>query len=225
MYDFVLPLKEQAMLTTLLTQPHRHYHNINHINDLLIELDDWAKYAGYANDVKRLVTYGIWYHDAIYNTYADPGSNERLSAFLLAQQHPEFEPFEYECTNTMILATAKHTSQQDMREGGKDRYIDIHEAVMLDVDLSGFGKSWSEYDMNNKNIRKEYYKTPDKQFFEGRLQFLTKMYERIQLFGSLYYTRHFQNRYDVRARENITNEIEIIQGILNLPTSVLSVWK
>jgi predicted metal-dependent HD superfamily phosphohydrolase len=226
MFDVVLPLKEQAMLTTLLTQPHRYYHNINHINDLLIELDDWAPRAGYADNVKRLVTYGIWYHDAIYNTYSAPGSNERLSARLFEQQHPEFEPFELNCVVEMIEATAKHTSQQDMREGSKDRYIDIHNAVMLDCDLAGFGHSWEVYEMNGENIRQEYYKTSDADFYAGRYQFLMKMHQRMKLFGSIYYTRHFQARYDAQSKENIENDIIIIEDILEIPAekSILT-WK
>src|SRR5229473_4239123 len=135
----ILPLEEQSQLTILLSQPHRHYHNINHINDLLSDMTVWfhedtdslaylSKYY-HESETYRILSYVIWYHDAIYDSYQPyPGYNENMSAKLFLKYHAITNPkitsngyyndryYNNTHSNSVIseaiIATSKHTEAQ-----------------------------------------------------------------------------------------------------------------
>ena len=52
-------------------EPHRHYHNLNHIGFLLRKFDE-------TGEKSEEIEMAIWYHDAIYDPKA--GDNEAQSA-------------------------------------------------------------------------------------------------------------------------------------------------
>jgi len=66
-------------LLELYSEPHRHYHNAQHITDCLKEFDSVRDAA----QEPLAVELAIWFHDAIYNPRA--GDNEERSAELAAQ--------------------------------------------------------------------------------------------------------------------------------------------
>jgi predicted metal-dependent HD superfamily phosphohydrolase len=196
----ILTLGEMACLSQLYTQPHRKYHNINHINDCLAELENIPTHGTYElfdNHTLVGVDYAtietaIWYHDAIYNPYSK--HNEHRSAALVPDKKigNDF----YDNVREAILATAKHLETQ----------IDIQltTKIMLDIDLSGFGKPWKICQMHAENIRAEYYNTPDEEFYVGRLNFLEAINKR----PTLYYTKYFHNKYHEQSKKNLAREIE-----------------
>lgn len=214
----VLPLDEQAQLTTLLTQPHRKYHNVNHINDCLVELEQYneANIADYSFITTVYVTYAIWYHDAIYNPYSK--HNEELSARLFMRNAKQsFSPVlkdtygiddttSYIAVYHTIMATSAHTVTQEVVHS-KD-WIDTAFGraykLMLDIDLAGLGKSWLVFKKNSNNIREEYYNTSRVDFIKGRLKF----WEEISKRESFYYTEYFRSKYELEARQNIAIEVE-----------------
>lgn len=193
-----LPLEEQAMLTTLLTQPHRHYHNINHVNDCLVE------FYRYETDTAMLtygeadaLRYAIWYHDSIYNPYAPHGMNERQSADLFFHKHRQLG----DIANTVsgaIVKTAKHTITQS-------NLFKITQ-VLLDIDLSGLGKPMHIFAKNSYNIRLEYYNTTDMDVVKGRLTFFEKLNKR----ESFYYTDYFRELYHEQSKTNVALEMEAL---------------
>lgn len=198
----MITLKEMSMLTTLYTQPHRKYHNINHINACLVELENlpsgFLKYDLDRSNEYDIVETAIWYHDAVYNPYSK--LNEAKSVKLL----PEWEDKWYfkSSVSSAIYATAKHTTTQ------KD--IAFATQVMLDIDLSGFGKSLLEFVTNGMNIRHEYYNTTLRDFLNGRLSFYKELAKR----ETLYYTDYFRDKYHKISQENMKWEIDIIETAL-----------
>lgn len=194
---YTLPFKDQIRVTTLLTQPHRHYHNTTHVMDCLAEFQQFTKVVPIENDVEILVTHMIWYHDVVYNPYALPGENERESAEIGEAEYPDDgRGSDYIQLNIKngILATAHHTETQEMLTWATQ--------IMLDIDLSGLGKDWVIYKKNSDNVRKEHYNTFDYQFAQGRIAFLEAMLKR----DCLYYTEYFFNKYEQPARFNMKNE-------------------
>lgn len=220
----VLPLDEQAQLTTLLTQPHRKYHNINHINDCLAELEPYraARVAGYSSFTEFYVTYAIWYHDVIYNPYSK--QNEEASAQIFRDNAknsfvPSLDDRFGISTHTMVYSddvayiietTARHTVTQDFSMRDDSDVVTHARNVMLDIDLAGLGKPWTVFAQNSQNIHDEYYNTSHIDFLRGRINFWEQLCKR----ESLYYTEYFRTKYEENARRNIAQEMELLQADL-----------
>lgn len=197
---FILPLKEQAHLTTLLSQSHRYYHNIHHINFCLAQLElvpelNWHE--------EMIVTYAIWYHDAIYNPYSS--RNEEMSAALFRTEHCNSHidlRLHLSSIEDAILETAHHTT--DLIEPAHTT------ALMLDIDLAGLGQSWDTFSINGEDIRLEYSHLDDETFIRGRIKFL----EALKARKSLYYTKFFHHTYELVAQTNVDSELKRLYTIL-----------
>ena len=53
-------------------EQHRHYHDQQHLAEVLQTIDELAEYADDADTVRL----AAWFHDAIYDPQAGPGENE-----------------------------------------------------------------------------------------------------------------------------------------------------
>jgi predicted metal-dependent HD superfamily phosphohydrolase len=212
-------LNEQAQLSALLAQPHRGYHNINHINDCIAESHGWWN----GIDTSKVPTWSLraltlisWYHDSVYNPYAPAGRNEGDSEVLFSSIHYPKDCvgddlfYRYDTVSHAISYTARHI------EDIGDELTQLHDntningeliKVFLDIDLTGFGKAWWVTASHSLGIRKEYPNTSDMDFIQGRLKFLTKFNER----NSFYYTDYFKNKYHAKSKENVAYEIELLQ--------------
>jgi predicted metal-dependent HD superfamily phosphohydrolase len=195
----MITLQEMSMLSVLYTQPHRTYHNINHINECLVELENFHSVEFTYAD-RRIVERAIWYHDAVYNPYSK--NNEANSALLLQKGYWA----EHEEVHDAIIATSRHMiTQVGKDKNGHQGPLPLTTQVMLDIDLVGFGKSTPECLANGENVRKEYYKTNDYDFYTGRLKFLREIMKR----ESLYYTDYFKEKYHEQSQKNLKLEEEI----------------
>jgi predicted metal-dependent HD superfamily phosphohydrolase len=133
------------------TEPHRHYHTLEHIGEML-------RVAGrLAKEVKdpASLQLAIWYHDAIYDpTRSD---NEAQSAALA---HEELKIFAIptELIEERILATDHKSDPRECLEN----------AIILDADLAILGASVARYDRYAVDIRKEYGYVPEAEYRAGR---------------------------------------------------------
>ena len=193
----VVPLQEQAMLTTLLSQPHRHYHNINHINFCLGELE---KCDGVCHETQRIVTYAIWYHDAVYNPYSSENEYQSEELFYRYHRTPSIFSFEeFDAIGTAIRATAFHTKHQTS--------LEFSSHLMLDIDLAGLGQSWEVFSTNSEQIRKEYAHVDDETFIYNRIKFLGALKAR----PSIYYTEFLKTKYEAIAQSNVDIELKRLE--------------
>jgi predicted metal-dependent HD superfamily phosphohydrolase len=71
-------------LKTLYQEPHRAYHNLQHIKECLALSGRVREVAA----VTEVLTFAIWYHDAIYDPKAK--NNEERSADLFAEHAKAF---------------------------------------------------------------------------------------------------------------------------------------
>ena len=67
------PAGSYERITAMYAEPHRHYHNRQHIADCLTEFDHVREVAVEPDAVE----FAIWFHDALYDPCA--GDNEALS--------------------------------------------------------------------------------------------------------------------------------------------------
>lgn len=197
-----------ANLVTLYNQPHRHYHNLNHIMTCLGELEK------YKHDTKKdvsIVEEVIWWHDAIYNPFSSKNEENSAKLFLDSldpkQRHWNLNQY----VADIIRLTAKHTEDQDL--SSLEEYLSDSAALALDIDLSSLAAPIAVFHKNSDDIRKEFHFVSGKVFAENRIKFLRAMLARKRL----YYTDYFFNKYEIIARDNMEEGIMRTEMLLKDP--------
>jgi predicted metal-dependent HD superfamily phosphohydrolase len=83
---------------------------------------------------------------------------------------------------------------------------DRNAAVLCDADLAILGASPERYRQYAQEVRREYAEIPDEAFRPGRAEILRSLLEEPTLFR----TAAARERYEERARANLTAEIEAL---------------
>jgi predicted metal-dependent HD superfamily phosphohydrolase len=209
-------------LVPLYSAHKRYYHNLDHINFCLGQLE-WARKQREFRSFQLQWDWeplegGIWYHDPIYNPYAQQeslGYSERESIKLLEYMARSWfnqlhgihwslvEAFLNKAKDA-VEVTAHHL---------KYKPDDFSEAqqLMADIDLAALGLPWDAFLRNTENVCKEYEMSDSVvergRIAEGNAVFLAKMLERPRL----YYTEAFYQKYEEQARENIAQRIREVE--------------
>ena len=171
-----------ADLCRLYAAPYRHFHNLSHIQDCMRLVDEVAPLL-----VDRdAVEFGLWFHDAIYDTGATTNEWRSAELFLTVSAGASFVFRHRVCGH--ILAT-RHTGTA---RGNDRRFI-------VDIDLSGFGAPWEEFMRNGGLLREESSGKSDAQYHTGQVAFLSRLQQRPHFFS----TDYFRDRYEATARENL----------------------
>lgn len=173
-------------------EPHRHYHNQQHIVDCLSEFDQVRQLAV----EPEAVEFAIWFHDAIYDSRA--GDNEERSAEL-AQAWLKQAGAAETLTNSvrqLVLATKAH-----------DKTLHADAPLLVDVDLSILGQSPQRFWEYEKGIHAEYDWVDQKTFATKRAEILHRFLAR----PGLYHTEFFFARLEIQARSNLRASIEQLQ--------------
>ncbi len=174
----------------------RHYHNLEHLTELM------ALHEEYADHLTDLVVVGfaIFYHDLVYSTLR-PGANERRSAeiarqrlALLALPAPQIE-----AVHQLILDTQEHTVLHARQVPDA--------ALLLDLDLAILGAPRERYAQYMQQIRREYGHVPTRFYRSGRLRALRALYQRPRIYATdLGYTR-----WETPARRNLEVEMAFLE--------------
>lgn len=165
-------------------EAHRHYHNFGHLSQCLRELDGAREHVREAEATEL----AIWFHDVIYVYGAR--DNEARSAEFFREAAGDNMPREFvERVVEFIMATRHTGSAQDESV-----------AMLVDIDLSGFGLPWEDYLADSNALRLEAAGVGDEQYYQGKLRFLGEL----QRWPSLYQSRYFRDRLETRAQANIT---------------------
>jgi predicted metal-dependent HD superfamily phosphohydrolase len=170
----------------------RHYHNLNHISQML---DYVGQYSAKLIDQEALKL-AIFYHDIIYS--ARRTDNEEQSALLAEKSLVQLNylPEKIEKIKTYILATKSHLNYH----GNPD--LDY----LLDFDLGKLGASWQEYTEYTNQIRKEYHIFPDIIYKPGR----KKVLKQLLSMEKIYKTPEFYEKFELNARQNLAMELSQI---------------
>ena len=170
--------------------PHRHYHNLAHIEDCL---DKLARIDGLSAAEREILTEAIWWHDVIY----DPArsDNEELSA-QLAEQH--VAPHLRGEVGRLIRLTKTHQVEPADRLG----------AILISIDLSILAVDPPRYDAYAAAIRKEYSHVPDDAYRTGRADVLRRFAAR----PVIYPDADFARACEQKARDNLAREIASLRG-------------
>ena len=177
------------MLRNLYTEPHRFYHNIDHIEHLLTLAEAEGKYDG--NMIRTIL-----YHDAVY--YPLSKYNEELSAAFYFAYDNDHSARDISEIQSAIIASKNHLDDDN-------EYAPIWMQHFLDYDLAGLAEAKS-FDINSVKIYREFmpFVTFD-QFVEGRKAFFVKMLSHKRL-----YWKHPQ--WEQAARDNIYRELSKMEN-------------
>lgn len=181
-------LQVYEQLVTAYRKPQRHYHTLNHIDDMLGEFD-LAK-AHIDGDLVA-IELAIWFHDAVYKPMSK--TNEYDSAkwakeFLGGHGRGDLAQEVFD----LVMAT-------------KDHHAINHNAKwLLDIDLSILGSSPERFELFEQQVRKEYRWVPNIIYKSKRKDVLKQFLQR----GEIYQTEYFRERYEMQARINIDGCID-----------------
>lgn len=168
--------------------PHRHYHNLHHINHLFDQLHE------HATEIRdeETMAFSVFYHDIVYV----PGNsdNEDKSAELAIEHMKKLKAPSRQIDKCVdqILATKNHTYD-----------VDHDTNLFTDADLSILGMPTPKYDDYRLQIREEFVEIPYDRFATGRQKLLQKMLDK----SAIYKTLSFREKLEAQARENMQHEL------------------
>jgi len=165
-------------------EPHRHYHSLGHIGQCLRELDGARSHIAEFEATEM----ALWFHDVIY-VYGARDNEARSAEYFRAAAADQMPSAFVDRVCEFIMAT-RHTGSAG----------DEATALMVDIDLSGFGLPWEGYLADSNALRLEADGVGDEQYFQGKLRFL----DELQRWPSLYQSPFFRDRLEKRAQANIT---------------------
>ncbi|MDY0779498.1 hypothetical protein [Tenacibaculum sp. IB213877] len=168
------------------SEKHRAYHNIQHITEL------FKYYDIYKEHIKKpdLLAFSIFYHDIIYNIWKK--NNEEKSAdFAVEKLSKLISSKNLNIIKNHIIATkAHHTEDNDTK-------------WMIDFDLAILGQSSHTYKNYTQLIKEEYQLVPSIIYKKGRKKVLQHFLDK----PFIYATELFRELYEMKARENLKNEL------------------
>ena len=169
-------------------QPHRRYHSVAHLRDILSSVEELADYADDADAVRL----AAWYHDSVYNGRPD---DEERSAQRAEQDLSRLGvpgPLVDEVAR-LVRMTVGHDPAPGDRNG----------EVLSDADLASLAVPCESYRRNTAAIRAEYAHIPDEVFRKGRLQVLVGLLDGPGVFR----TPSGRRRWEQEAQRNLRAEL------------------
>jgi predicted metal-dependent HD superfamily phosphohydrolase len=181
---------EWQELSSAYGEPTRAYHNLHHIGDCLLRLDEHAHPA--IDPVA--VEFAIWFHDIVYDSHAS--DNEERSAVEAAE-------FLSATTHGAVVADLIRATRHDGMPGSSDA------ALLCDIDLSILGRPPAAYDAYARAIRQEYAWVPLPDFVKGR----TRVLESFLVRSSVFALEEMEKVYGAKARANLVREISTLANL------------
>lgn len=188
-----IPLGLFNQLVAAYSQPHRHYHTLQHLRECLDHFDAAASLARRPAEVEL----ALWFHDAVY----DPArtDNEALSADWAARsmEAAGCDPAAAARVRALVLATAGHEATDDPDT-----------ALLLDIDLAILGTAPERFAEYERQVRAEYAHVPDEDFGVGRGRVLAGFLARPRL----YLTQPYHAALEERARANLAGSLAALHA-------------
>ncbi|MFN0282781.1 MAG: metal-dependent phosphohydrolase [Kineosporiaceae bacterium] len=175
-------------------EPHRRYHDAEHLGEVLAGVDVLAAHAGDPAAVRL----AAWFHDAVYA--GRPGDDEEASAGVALE----------------VLARLGVPGGRVVRVAGLVRMTARHEpaagdpdaAVLSDADLAILAAPTDRYARYAAAVRAEYAHVPDAAFRAARAAVLTSLAGAAQL----YRTETGRARWERAARANLAAEVALLSA-------------
>jgi predicted metal-dependent HD superfamily phosphohydrolase len=148
-------------LLSMWNESHRHYHNLNHLNDLLDMINEnQSKYS--QNEYEKLILTAL-FHDCVYDPMRN--DNEEKSAEFFVECLTDKSNSDLLEVKQMILDTKTHQPNTKLSES------------FINYDMSIVERNFEDLLEWEKGIREEY-KSYGEEYKEGRLKFLESLLDK-----------------------------------------------
>lgn len=173
-------------------EPHRAYHDVRHLHEVLGHVEQLAHHA----ERPDLVRCAAWWHDAVHDGRA--GDDERASAALARDQLTALgvAPRDVDVVAGLVLLTVHHDPGDP---------ADPDAAVLCDADLGILAAPPERYAVYATDVRTEYAHVPDELFRAGRAAVLRRLLGHRRLFRT-----PTAAAWEDRARENLSRELDAL---------------
>lgn len=177
-------------------EPHRRYHDLRHLRDVLAALDLLCQ----PEPPPLPVALAAWFHDAIYN--GEPDVDEEASAELARTALGRLLPSGGAIALTqetidevarLVLLTRTHSPEPGDHRG----------ELLCDADLAVLAREPAGYRRYAADIRAEYAHVAEPDFVKGR----TAVVRRLLSLQPLYRTARGRELWQERARTNLRAEL------------------
>lgn len=176
------------------SQPHREYHNLMHVEDVLLRIEELEPPVEH----ELALALAAWFHDAVYQPGKD--DNEDRSAYVAydALEQVGASPKLIAEVVRLVRLTAHHDPAVDDAAG----------AVLCDADLAILAATPDRYTQYAEAIRQEYVHVPEADFRTGRADVLRTFLDR----PAIYRTTYGREHWEAAARANIAAEIKALEA-------------
>jgi predicted metal-dependent HD superfamily phosphohydrolase len=177
-------------LVAAYSEPHRHYHNLEHISEML-------KVVGRLADLAQnlpAIQLAVWFHDAVYDPRAKD-NEERSAALAVELLEPLGVPVPVLERITCMIDATRHASPVP---------ADDDTAILLDADLAILGADAGRYARYAAAIRQEYAWVEEDAYCAGRTAVLRSFRDR----SRIYTTQRMFEVGEEAARHNIATELQ-----------------
>ena len=175
-------------------EPHRHYHTLQHLAEVLAALDELEVAGAVDEPGARLARLAAWFHDAVYAVV--PGGDDEAASAALAREslaRVGLPRADVETVAHLVEDTVAHDVPQ--RAGCR--------AALVDADLWVLSAPTDRFDEYCAQVRAEYAVVPDAAYAAGRSAVLSPFLSR----SSVYATAHARGEWESRARSNLAREL------------------
>ncbi|THB65014.1 MAG: hypothetical protein D6B27_09370 [Gammaproteobacteria bacterium] len=172
-------------LSNKYSEPHRHYHNLEHIAQTLIAMDEITAIAEYPFTIEC----ALWFHDCIYDTASKTNEADSADYAVKVLENLSVKKADIEIIANYIMATCHPANPQTNDE-----------KLIHDIDLSLLATGDDDQLLNyERKIRREYFQYSDNDYIHGRVGVLDGFLQ----CEYIYQSQYFREKYELSARKNI----------------------
>ena len=179
-------------LTELYDEPHRGYHNRQHLAEVFARIDLILAAEPETAVDRDAVLLAAWFHDAVYD---HDGDNEKRSATLAERELATVDAPPLLIAEVVRLVRLTKTHQVI----GSD----VAGQVLCDADLGILAADEARYTEYTQGVRREYRHVADEDFRKGRARILRDLLAAPTLFHTGFAKQHWENL----ARANVEHEL------------------
>ena len=140
-------------------EPHRYYHNINHLATMMTDIETNVFFKELSKYEKHSLMLAAFFHDAVYNPKKDDNEEQSVKLFTKYFGGADLKMFDTVCGLIMVTKYRK-------------RPVTKLKRILWDADNAGFKKGYEHLFKTEKLIQKEYAYLPKEKFREGKIKFL-----------------------------------------------------
>ncbi len=175
------------------SEPHRHYHTVQHLDECFAWLPKTRPLAQYSHEIEL----ALWFHDAIYDVKRQDNEQKSAEWAKAAALRSGLSAPTAERVYDLVMVT-RHRARPE----GTDAKI------LVDIDLSILGAPSERFDEYERQVREEYAWVPGLLFRRKRRQILEEFIARPRIFN----TDSFVESHEAQARSNLQRSLEKLGG-------------